>query len=75
MGNRLTVLGLVGAVAAALCCFTPLLPSLLGTLGLSGALGYVYRDDVLVPILGLSILVMGIGIWLKRRATSFSNRR
>ena len=69
MGNRLTHLGITGAVIAALCCFTPLLPWLFGALGLSGALGYIYRDDVLLPIMGISILIAGFGIWLKRRAT------
>ena len=68
MGNRLTIVGILGAATAALCCFTPLLPWLLGALGLSGALGYVYRDDVLLPILGASLLIAGLGIWLKRRA-------
>ena len=51
MKGWLLPLGLGGAGLAALCCFTPLLPWLFSLLGISGALGYVYRDDVLLPIL------------------------
>ena len=64
----MTLVGAIGAVTAALCCFTPLLPWLFGMLGLSSVLGYVYRDDVLLPVLGVSILIAGVGIWLMRRA-------
>ena len=46
--NRICLaLGIGGSCTAALCCFTPLLPWLFGWLGISGLLGYVYRDDVL----------------------------
>lgn len=69
MGNRLTLVGIVATLTAAPCCFTPLLPWLLGALGASAAVGYVYRDDVLLPILGVSILIAWIGVWLKRRAS------
>ena len=53
MKRWLLPVGIGGAGLAALCCFTPLLPWLFSALGISGALGYVYRDDVLLPILGL----------------------
>lgn len=68
MGNRLTLLGIIGSVIAAICCFTPFLPFVFGALGLSGLLGYVYRDAVLLPILSGSLLLVGLGIWLKKRA-------
>lgn len=41
--------GIIGTVAAALCCFTPVLVILLGALGLSALTGYL--DIVLVPAL------------------------
>ncbi len=41
--------GLIGAVVAALCCFTPVLVLLLGAVGLSAALGWL--DFVLLPAL------------------------
>ena len=42
-------IGIVGAVVAALCCFTPLLVVLLGAVGLSATVGYL--DYVLLPAL------------------------
>ncbi len=41
--------GIIGAVIAALCCFTPVLVFLLGVLGLSALTGYL--DYVLFPAL------------------------
>lgn len=50
--------GIVGTVVAALCCFTPVLVILLGTVGLSAWVGYL--DYVLLPalvvFLGLTIV-------------------
>jgi len=68
MKDRVMKIGIVGAVVSALCCFTPLLPWLFGAVGLSGALGYVYRDDVLLPILAISLIMIGLAIWWKKRA-------
>ncbi len=52
MTNRtLLKVGLVGTVIAALCCFTPVLVVLLGSVGLSAALGWL--DYVLLPALAL----------------------
>lgn len=52
---------------AEICCFTPFLPWLLGAIGASGLLGYVYRDDVLLPVLAGSLILAGIGFWWGRR--------
>ena len=41
--------GIVGAMAAGLCCFTPLLVILLGTVGLSAWLAWL--DFILLPAL------------------------
>ena len=58
-------LGSVGL--AALYCFTPLLPWLFSLLGISGALGYVYQDDVLLPILAGFLLLTGYALWRRKR--------
>ncbi len=45
-GSLLTV-GILGTLATALCCFTPILVVLLGVVGLSALTGYL--DYVLLP--------------------------
>lgn len=62
--SNLTKLGLVGTVVTALCCFTPILVILFGTLGLSWLVGYL--DYFLFPLL---FLFVGITIYafLRRR--------
>ena len=67
MRSKMAVVGIVGASVTALCCFTPLLPWLLGSLGLGGLLGYVYRDDVLLPLLAVFLLIGGFGLWRTRK--------
>jgi len=42
--------GIVGAITAAICCVTPLLPWVLTGIGLSGLIEYVYRDSVLFSL-------------------------
>jgi mercuric ion transport protein len=54
--NRLFKVGAVGAIIAAICCFTPVLVILLAALGLSSLVGLL--DVVLLPILGLFIGLM-----------------
>ena len=39
----------------------------LGGLGLGALTGTLYRDSVLFPVLGLSLIIMGAGLWLKRQ--------
>lgn len=58
--------GVVGAVIAAICCFTPVLVIGLGVVGLSAWLAWL--DYVLLPALVLSIGLIGYGIWRQRRA-------
>ncbi len=52
---KLLKIGIIGAIVAALCCFTPVLVVLLGTVGLSAALGWL--DYVLLPALALFIAI------------------
>ena len=41
MKDRILTVGIIGTIVAAICCFTPVLVILLGTLGLSAAIGYL----------------------------------
>lgn len=59
--------GVVGAVTAGLCCFTPILVITFGALGLSALVGW--RDVVLLPMLAASLGMVGYGLW-RRRASS-----
>jgi len=62
-------LGGAGAVVAGLCCFTPLLVVLLGALGLSALVGW-WLDLVLFPALAFFLMLLGYGIYLRRRRTA-----
>ena len=53
--------GIIGTVVAAICCFTPFLVLLLGTVGLSSLTGYL--DLVLLPALGFFILLTVYAVW------------
>ena len=59
--------GVGGAIVAAICCVTPLLPWLLSAVGLSGMIGYVYRDDVLLPLVAVFLAIAGYGLWRRRQ--------
>ncbi len=65
--NRLLALGVSGTVLAILCCFTPLLPIVLTALGLTGLLGVVYNDAVLLPILAGFFILTGYAIWRQKK--------
>ena len=67
LARMMTWIGGLGAGIAALCCLTGLLPFLFGVAGLSALTPVIYRDSVLLPVLGISLLLMGVGLWLKKR--------
>jgi mercuric ion transport protein len=58
--NRLLWTGLIGSTATAVCCFTPLLTSALGIVGLGAATRYL--DYMLLPALAgfLGLTVYGL---------------
>lgn len=58
--------GLIGFILTALCCFTPILVVLLSAIGLSVLVGWL--DYILLPLLGVFLIMMGIGIWKKKFA-------
>lgn len=59
--------GIIGAVIAALCCFTPVLVILLGVAGLSAVIGYL--DYVLLPALAFFVLLTIYALWRRQRRT------
>jgi mercuric ion transport protein len=58
--------GIIGAVVAALCCFTPVLVVLLAAVGLSAAIGWL--DYVLLPTLVLFLGLTVCALWKRRSA-------
>ena len=58
--------GIIGALIAALCCFTPVLVILLGAIGLSSMVGYL--DVVLLPTLGIFIIITVYALWKRRES-------
>jgi mercuric ion transport protein len=58
--------GIIGAVIAALCCFTPILVILFGLLGLSALVGYL--DYVLFPALAFFVGLTLYGLWKQKPA-------
>ncbi|WP_366942105.1 mercury resistance system transport protein MerF [uncultured Litoreibacter sp.] len=68
MKNRTLIgVGLSGAVLAIICCVTPLLPLVLGAIGLGGLIAYVYTDAVLFSVAGAFLLVAAFGVWRNQR--------
>ena len=63
--RKLLGVGIVGAVIAALCCFTPLLVGLLAAVGLSAAVGWL--DYVLVPALVVFVGIVVYAVIRQRR--------
>ena len=66
--------GLVGAIIAALCCFTPVLVVLASVIGLSAIVGYL--DYVLLPALAFFIGLTLYALWRRnsRSAATPNNR-
>tara|TARA_R100001440_G_scaffold16101_1_gene27264 strand:- start:864 stop:1103 length:240 start_codon:yes stop_codon:yes gene_type:complete len=67
MANPKTLLrvSVIGTVLVALCCFTPILVVLLGTLGLAALTGHL--DYVLLPALVFFIGLTCYAVWRKKK--------
>lgn len=67
MKNPKTLLrvSVIGTGLVALCCFTPILVILLGTVGLAALTGYL--DYVLLPALAFFIGLTLYAIWRKKQ--------
>ena len=61
--NNLVKTGIIGSVLTAICCFTPVLVILLGSLGLSAWAGWL--DVILLPALALFIALTGYALFSK----------
>jgi len=59
----------IGTVLVALCCFTPVLVILLGTVGLAALTGYL--DYVLLPALALFIGLTVYALWRKKQYDAY----
>jgi mercuric ion transport protein len=57
--------GMIAAAVAAVCCATPLLAILFGSIGLAAWLAAA--DMVLIPALILCLLLIGFGLYRRRR--------
>ena len=68
--RKLLGVGLVGALVAALCCFTPVLVVLLTAVGLSAVVGWL--DVVLLPALAIFVALALYALLRQRRARSLS---
>jgi len=55
MNKKLLTTGIIGTLIAAVCCFTPALVILFGTVGLSALVGWL--DYVLLPALAIFIAI------------------
>ena len=55
----------IGTVVVALCCFTPILVVLLGSVGLAALTGYL--DYVLLPALAIFIGLTCYAVWRKKK--------
>lgn len=55
--------GITGVIVSSLCCFTPLLVILLGSIGLSAWLGHL--DTVLFPLL-VFFLILTVYAFIRR---------
>lgn len=67
MTNKLLGIGIGGTSFTALCCFTPLMPIMLSTFGLTSFLGVFYNDLVLLPALAFFVLMTGYALWRKQQ--------
>lgn len=63
--------GVVGTVIAVLCCFTPVLVIVLGTIGLAAVVGYL--DYVLLPALAFFLVLTMYALWRRQQAENNNN--
>lgn len=61
----------IGIALVALCCFTPILVILLGTLGLAALTGYL--DYVLLPAMVFFIGLTCYAVWRKKKHDACCN--
>lgn len=63
--RKLMMIGIIGTILIALCCFTPVLVLLLGIVGLAALTGWL--DVVLLPTLAFFIVMTFYAVLRKQR--------
>lgn len=63
--HTLLRIGVVGSVAAAICCFTPVLVLFFAGVGLSAAIGWF--DWILLPLLAVFLMLTSYALLLRWR--------
>ena len=66
--RKLFRVGLTGSIVMGLCCFTPVLAIVLSALGLSGVLGFLLNDLILLPLLAIFFTLTVYAIWMRKTA-------
>ncbi len=66
--RKLLRTGVIGAVVAAICCFTPALVVLITAVGLAAVVGYL--DYVLFPALAVFLAITGYALYLRSRRSA-----
>jgi mercuric ion transport protein len=70
--RSLTTTAAISAALAAICCATPLLATLLGSVGFSAWLAKV--DDVVIPVLPLGIALVAFGLYRRHVAATCGDK-
>ena len=65
--------GIIGAILAALCCFTPILVVLLGAVGLSAVTGYL--DMVLIPAMIFFVGLTVYAVYRRNRTSKVASKQ
>jgi mercuric ion transport protein len=66
--RSLITTGAIGAALAAICCVTPLLAVVLGSIGLTAWLAKA--DHIIMPVLLLGVALVGFGVYRRHIATT-----
>jgi mercuric ion transport protein len=66
--RSLITTGATGAIVAAICCATPLLAFVLGSIGLTAWLAK--SDYVVIPVLFLGASLLGLGLYRRHTAAT-----
>src|SRR5262249_54299562 len=67
--RALIATGAISAAVAAVCCATPVLPIVLGSIGLSAWLAGA--DYIVLPVLVLGVALTGLGLYRRHVATGY----
>ena len=67
--RSLITTGAIGAIMAAICCATPLLAVVLGSISLTAWLAKA--DYVVIPVLFLGIALVGFGLYRRHTAATY----